>query len=82
MTQFMVDMTDPQLGQIVLDPAAGTGGFLVCALEHIRSNYVKGDADRRVLQSSIRGIEKKPLPHVVEFFTAAAAGSRPMGSPP
>ena len=35
-TQFMVDMTDPQLGDKVLDPACGTGGFLVCALEHVR----------------------------------------------
>jgi type I restriction enzyme M protein len=61
----MVDMTDPQLGQIVLDPACGTGGFLVCALEHIRSKYVKRDADRKVLQTSIRGIEKKPLPHLL-----------------
>ena len=64
-TQFMVDMTDPQLGQIVLDPACGTGGFLVCALEHVRAKYVKDDDDRKVLQSSIRGIEKKPLPHLL-----------------
>ncbi|MGB8983370.1 MAG: class I SAM-dependent DNA methyltransferase, partial [Anaerolineales bacterium] len=64
-TQFMVDMTDPQLGQIVLDPACGTGGFLVCALEHVRRNYVKTDADRKVLQTSVRGIEKKPLPHLL-----------------
>ena len=47
-TQFMVDMTDPQLGQIVLDPACGTGGFLVYALEHVRKEYVKSDADRKV----------------------------------
>jgi type I restriction enzyme M protein len=64
-TQFMVDMTDPRLGQIVLDPACGTGGFLVCALEHIRAKYVKDDEDRKVLQTSIRGIEKKPLPHLL-----------------
>lgn len=64
-TQFMVDMTNPQLGQTVLDPAAGTGGFLVCALEHIRKEYVKSDADRKTLQTSIRGIEKKPLPHLL-----------------
>jgi type I restriction enzyme M protein len=64
-TQFMVEMTDPQLGQTVLDPACGTGGFLVNALEHIRKNYVKSDADRKVLQTSIRGIEKKPLPHLL-----------------
>ena len=64
-TQFMVDMTNPQLGQTVLDPACGTGGFLVCALEHIRKEYVKSDADRKRLQTSIRGIEKKPLPHLL-----------------
>lgn len=64
-TQFMTDMTDPQLGQVVLDPACGTGGFLVCALEHIRSKYVQNDADRATLQDSIRGIEKKPLPHLL-----------------
>ena len=64
-TQFMVDMTNPQLGQTVLDPACGTGGFFVCALEHIRKEYVKSDADRKRLQTSIRGIEKKPLPHLL-----------------
>src|SRR5215213_2260376 len=64
-TQFMVEMTDPQLGQTVLDPACGTGGFLVNALEYVRKNYVKSDADRKVLQTSIRGIEKKPLPHLL-----------------
>ncbi len=64
-TQFMVDMTDPQLGDIVLDPACGTGGFLVCALEHIREKYVKNDDDEALLQQSIRGIEKKPLPHML-----------------
>jgi type I restriction-modification system DNA methylase subunit len=36
-TQFMVDRVNPQLGEVVLDPACGTGGFLTCALEHMRS---------------------------------------------
>lgn len=63
-TQFMVDMTDPQLGQTVLDPACGTGGFLVCALEHMR-NQVKSDTDAEQLQRAIRGVEKKPLPHML-----------------
>ena len=59
-TQFMVDMTNPQLGQTVLDPACGTGGFLVCALEHIRTKYVKSDADRvRVQEAFLRD----DLPH-------------------
>ena len=63
-TQFMVDMIDPQLGETVLDPACGTGGFLTCAIDHV-SKQVKTTTDRDVLQKSIRGIEKKPLPHLL-----------------
>ncbi len=63
-TQFMVDMTNPQLGRIVLDPACGTGGFLVCALEHMRAQVTTIE-DRERLHGAIRGIEKKPLPHLL-----------------
>jgi len=61
----MVDMVDPQLGEKNLDPACGTGGFLVCALEHVRKKYVKTVEDRERLQQSIHGVEKKPLPHLL-----------------
>ncbi|MCP4263321.1 MAG: SAM-dependent DNA methyltransferase [Planctomycetes bacterium] len=64
-TQFMVDMTDPKLGEKVLDPACGTGGFLSCTIEHIRKNYVKTAKQETKLQSSIFGVEKKPLPHLL-----------------
>lgn len=64
-TQFMVDMIDPKLGETILDPACGTGGFLACAIEHVRKNYVKTVKDREQLQSSIKGVEKKPLPHLL-----------------
>ena len=40
-TQFMVDMVAPKLGEKILDPACGTGGFLVCSIENIRKKYVK-----------------------------------------
>ena len=63
-TQFMVDMTDPKLGEVVLDPACGTGGFLTAALENA-SQYVKTDEDRDLLHASIRGVEKKQLPHML-----------------
>lgn len=63
-TQFIVDMVDPQLGEKVLDPACGTGGFLACAIEHLRQQ-VKTPADRRKLQSCIHGIEKKQMPHML-----------------
>jgi len=63
-TQFMVDMIDPQLGETVLDPACGTGGFLTCSIDHIRQQ-VKNESERNKMQTSIRGIEKKPLPHLL-----------------
>lgn len=63
-TQFMVEVVDPKLHERVLDPACGTGGFLVCALEQMRKSVQTG-ADERKLQQSIAGVEKKPLPHLL-----------------
>ncbi len=63
-TQFMVDMINPQLGETVLDPACGTGGFLTCTIDHL-SNQINNPNDRDIVQKSIRGIEKKPLPHLL-----------------
>jgi len=64
-TQFITDMVSPKLGEIVFDPACGTGGFLTSAIEHIRAGEVKSIEDRMTLQHSIRGIELKPLPHML-----------------
>ena len=61
-TQFMADMVDPKLGEKLLDPACGTGGFLTCALNNIRAKYVKTIEDEQILQASIHGVEKKQLP--------------------
>jgi len=63
-TQFMVDMVNPQLGEKVLDPATGTGGFLVCAIEHLRQQVHNTDQEN-TLQTSITGVEKKQLPHML-----------------
>jgi len=63
-TQFMVDMVNPQLGEKVLDFACGTGGFLVCALEHLKKQ-VKNIEDEKTLQETILGIKKKPLPYML-----------------
>jgi len=64
-TEFMVRMVDPQLGEKLLDPACGTGGFLTCAVEHIRNHYVKSVEDFHLLQKQIHGVEKKQLPHLL-----------------
>jgi len=63
-TQFIVDQVNPRLGETVLDPACGTGGFLVCAIEHLRKQ-VKTEAHERQIQECISGIEKKHLPHIL-----------------
>ena len=47
--RFMVEVTDPRLGETVLDPACGTGGFLVEAFNHLEKQ-VKTVADRKRLQ--------------------------------
>ncbi|BDI08129.1 type I restriction-modification system subunit M [Sphaerotilus microaerophilus] len=64
-TEFMVRMVDPQLDEKVMDPACGTGGFLTCTIEHKRGRYVKTPQDEQVLQASLYGVEKKPLPHLL-----------------
>jgi type I restriction enzyme M protein len=63
-TQFIVDMVNPKLGEIVLDPACGTGGFLVSTLENMRKE-VDSVEELQKLGKNIRGIEKKPLPHLL-----------------
>ncbi len=64
-TQFMVDMVAPQLGEKFLDPACGTGGFLTCTIENVRKAQVKTVEQEQQLQQSIFGVEKKPLPHLL-----------------
>ena len=64
-TQFMVDAVAPRLGEKILDPACGTGGFLTCAIEHVRKQHVKTVEDEQLLQRCINGVEKKPLPHLL-----------------
>jgi type I restriction enzyme M protein len=63
--RFMVEVVNPRLGETVLDPACGTGGFLVEAFNHL-SQQVKTVADRHVLQAqSLFGYEPKPLPYLL-----------------
>jgi type I restriction enzyme M protein len=64
-TRFIVDRVDPKLGEKVLDPACGTGGFLTCAIDHVRRKYVKTPEHEKQLQDSISGVEKKQLPHML-----------------
>lgn len=61
-TQFIVDMINPKIGEKILDPACGTGGFLACSIEHLKKQ-ISTTSDGETLYNNIFGIEKKPLPY-------------------
>jgi type I restriction enzyme M protein len=64
-TKLMTQMTAPRLGEKVLDPAAGTGGFLTAAIDYIRGKEIRTLDDEAVLQKCITGWELKPVSYVL-----------------
>lgn len=71
--RFMVQQVDPKLGEIVLDPASGTNGFLVETLEHNTPN-VTTVGQLRTLHNNLRGTEKKPLPFLLGMMNLVLHG--------
>ncbi len=65
LTEFMTEIINPRLGERVLDPACGTGGFLTSAIENIRKQDVKSVDDLKALEATIHGMELKPLPFML-----------------
>jgi len=63
--QFMVNMINPQLGETVLDPASGTGGFLVAAFEHLKKQAKTLEQFKILQKQSVIGGEAKPLPYLL-----------------
>lgn len=63
-TTFLTDMLNPQIGEKILDPACGTGGFLTSVIEHLKKQANTVD-DRKALQESVIGWEYKPLPYLL-----------------
>jgi len=63
--RFMVQVTDPRLGETVLDPACGTGGFLVEAYDHIVRQVATTDQRRSLQRDTLYGQEAKPLPYML-----------------
>ncbi|WP_042679226.1 type I restriction-modification system subunit M [Anaerosalibacter massiliensis] len=64
LTDFIIEILNPQIGEQIADFACGTGGFLVSSLNHLEKQ-IKTVEDRKMIQSSLFGIEKKPLPHLL-----------------
>lgn len=65
-TDFIINRLDPNVGDKIADFACGTGGFLVSALNHIKSKEEKITLSEDIkLKESLFGIEKKPMPHML-----------------
>jgi type I restriction enzyme M protein len=63
-TRFAVQMIEPKLGESIYDPACGTGGFLACSIDLLKTQ-IKTAEDQKVFQTAVSGIEKKQLPHLL-----------------
>lgn len=66
LTDFIVQMLDPKLGETFGDFTSGTGGFLTSALNHMAPN-VKSAKDQEDLQRAVVGQEWKPLPYLLSI---------------
>ncbi len=65
LVKFIVTVVDPRLGETVLDPACGTGGFLAEAFEHMKKQCRTAEDHRRLQRETLFGIEAKPLPYLL-----------------
>ncbi|MCY8007692.1 type I restriction-modification system subunit M [Bacillus haynesii] len=64
-TDFMVEVVKPVLGEKVADFACGTGGFLTSALNTLDKQVGNSLENREIYNKSVYGIEKKSLPHML-----------------
>jgi type I restriction enzyme M protein len=72
--KLIVDRVKPRLSQTVLDPACGTGGFLVEAYEYLKP-LVKNSKEQKSLQNeTLFGVEKKPLPYLLSTMNLLLHG--------
>ena len=63
-TQFLTDIVNPRIGEKILDPSCGTGGFLTCTIEHLKEQS-KTPSDYDSIQENLMGWEYKPLPFLL-----------------
>ena len=72
--RFIVQQAHPHLGEKVLDPAAGTGGFLVEAYEYLKPQVKSVEDRRRLQEETLFGIEKKPMPYLLGMMNLLLHG--------
>ncbi len=87
--QMMVQLLDPEPGEMIVDPACGSGGFLIVALEHVwkkleeearEKNWSPAILERRrrdLATRTIRGIDKDSfLTKVTKAYMAIIGDGR------
>jgi len=62
---FIVAAINPRLGEIILDPACGTGGFLAAAFEYLKKRCNTAEDHHQLQRETLFGIEAKPLPYLL-----------------
>lgn len=72
--KFMVTVINPQLGETLLDPACGTGGFLVETFEHLKGQCKRTEDFRKLQEESLTGIEAKSLPYLLSQMNVMLHG--------
>lgn len=63
--KFIVSVVDPKLGEVILDPACGTGGFLTESYEHLKHQCKATEDFRQLQRNTLFGIEAKQLPYLL-----------------
>jgi type I restriction enzyme M protein len=72
--RFIVNQIKPRIGERILDPALGTGGFLTESFEFMKNQQKKAE-DREILQyHTLFGIEKKPMPYLLGMMNLLLHG--------
>ena len=63
-TDFIVEVTNPKIGERMADFACGTGGFLTSTLNHLKKQ-VSTTAEQTIYSNSVYGVDKMPLPYIL-----------------
>ncbi|NJL59595.1 MAG: N-6 DNA methylase [Desulfobacteraceae bacterium] len=53
---FCVEMIQPRLSETIIDPACGSGGFLMSALKYLRNNFAEADS-AKIISANLYGFD-------------------------